>query len=64
MDKLPKWVADFNKKHQDELSMDLSYLPMGTTMTFALAEQAIINEKLGQGEATDMLTFSVSNTDM
>ena len=64
MDKLPKWVADFNKKHHDELSMDLGYLPIGTTMTFALAEQAIINEKLGQGEATDMLTLSVSNTDM
>ena len=46
MDKLPKWVADFNKKHRDELSMDLSYLPMGTTMTFALAEQAIwVKEK-------------------
>ena len=64
MDKLPKWVADFNKKHHDELSMDLSNLPIGRTMTFALAEQAIINEKLGQGEATDMLTLSVSNTDM
>ncbi len=64
MDKLPKWVADFNKKHHDELSMDLSNLPIGTIMTFALAEQAIINEKLGQGEATDMLTLSVSNTDM
>ena len=43
MDKLPKWVADFNKKYRDELSMDISSLPIGTTMTFALAEQAIIN---------------------
>ena len=33
-------------------------------MTFALAEQALINEKLGQGDVTDMLTISVSNTDM
>lgn len=64
MDKLPKWVADFNKKHHEELSMDLSNLPMGTTLTFAMAEQALINEKLGQGETTDMLTVSVSNTDM
>ena len=64
MDKLPRWVADFNKRHHDELSTDLNNLPMGTTMTFALAEQALINEQLGQGEVTDMLTISVSNTDM
>ena len=64
MDKLPRWVSDFNKRYRNELAMDLSYTPMGTTLTFALAEQALINEKLGQGEATDMLTISVSNTDM
>lgn len=64
MDKLPRWVADFNKKYRKELSSDLSYTPMGTIMTFALAEQALINERLGQGEVTDMLTISVSNTDM
>ena len=63
-DKLPKWVSDFNKEHHDELSMDLNNLPMGITMTFALAEQALINEGLGQGEATDLLAISVSNTDM
>ena len=63
-DKLPKWVADFNKKNRDVLASDLSYTPAGTTITFALAEQALINEHLGQGEATDMLTISVSNTDM
>ena len=64
MDKLPKWVSDFNKKHREELAMDLNNMPMGTIMTFALAEQALINEKLGQGDVTDMLTISVSNTDM
>ena len=64
MDKLPKWVSDFNKKHREELAMDLNNVPMGTIMTFALAEQALINEKLGQGDVTDMLTISVSNTDM
>ena len=64
MNKLPRWVSDFNKRYRNELAMDLNNLPMGTTMTFALAEQAIINEKLGQGDVTDMLTVSVSNTDM
>lgn len=64
MDKLPRWVSDFNKRYHKELSTDLNNLPMGTIMTFALAEQALINEKLGQGDVTDMLTVSVSNTDM
>ena len=64
MDKLPKWVADFNKKYRKELSGDLGDTPLGTTMTFAMAEPALINENLGQGETTDMLTVSVSNTDM
>ena len=62
--KLPKWVADFNKRQRDILASDLYNTPAGTTITFALAEQVLINEKLGQGEATDMLTISVSNTDM
>ena len=64
MNKLPKWVSDFNRKHRDELALDLNNLPMGTTLTFALAEQALINEHLGMGQTTDMLTISVSNTDM
>ena len=63
-DKLPKWVSDFNKKHHDEIASDVYNLPLGTTLTFALAEQALINEQLGQGEATDLLAISVSNTDM
>ena len=62
-DKLPKWVADFNKKNRDLLEGDIYNTPAGTIITFALAEQALINEKLGQGEATDMLTISISNTD-
>lgn len=63
-DKLPKWVSDFNKKHHDKIASDVYNLPIGTTLTFALAEQALINEQLGQGEATDLLAISVSNTDM
>ena len=63
-DKLPKWVSDFNKQHRDQLASDVYNKPVGTTLTFALAEQALINENLGQGEATDMLAISVSNTDM
>jgi len=64
MNRLPRWVSDFNKKRRGELASDLNNLPLGTTMTFALAEQALINEGLGHGDVTDMLTISVSNTDM
>lgn len=63
-DKLPKWVSDFNKQHRDDLASEVYQLPTGTTLTFALAEQALINENLGRGEATDLLAISVSNTDM
>ena len=63
-DKLPKWVADFNQQNRAALGGDVYNLPTGTTLTFALAEQALINERLGQGDVTDMLTISVSNTDM
>lgn len=64
MDKLPRWVTDFNKRHREELASNVYQLPVGTSLTFALAEQALINEGLGQGEATDLLAISVSNTDM
>ena len=37
-DKLPKWVADFNKRNRDVLASDLYDTPAGTTITFALAE--------------------------
>ena len=45
-EKLPKWVADFNKRHRNELAGDIYNTPSGTTITFALAEQALINEHL------------------
>ena len=37
--------------------------PQGLTLTREFAEAAIIGEKLGQGEFTDMLTLSFSSTD-
>ena len=63
MTQLPDWVKSFNVTHRPELSTDLGNLPTGTSMTFALAEAAIINENLGMNGTTDMLTVSVSNTD-
>lgn len=63
-EKLPKWVSDFNKRHRAQLASDVYNLPTGTSLTFALAEEALIQENLGRGEATDLLAISVSNTDM
>ncbi len=37
--------------------------PMGITMTMQLAELALEEEKLGRGDATDMLCVSISSTD-
>ncbi len=42
---------------------DIFYTPMGGTLTLQLAERALVEERLGQGEATDMLCISISSTD-
>jgi len=61
---LPQWVKHFNNQYHHELAADVGNTPIGTTLTFALAEQVLINEQLGQHDVTDMLAISVSNTDM
>lgn len=64
MDKLPSWVVDFNKKHQQKPGFDIKSKPQGVTMTFDMAEAALKNERLGLGTETDMLAVSVSSTDI
>ena len=39
------------------------YTPAAATFTFDFAKNAIANEKLGAGKATDFLTVSISSTD-
>lgn len=63
MDALPKWVSDFNKANHTAPDYDIKTSTEGVTMTFRMAEAALKNEKLGQGDATDMLTVSISSTD-
>jgi len=63
-DRLPQWVQDFNATHTDLLAADVNNTPAGTTLTFDMARQALISERLGQGGSIDMLAISVSNTDM
>jgi predicted AlkP superfamily pyrophosphatase or phosphodiesterase len=39
------------------------FTPYSATFTFDFAKDAIVNEKLGAGKATDFLTISISSTD-
>ena len=64
MDKLPQWVEDFNAKNHTAPNFDIKGSTQGVTMTFKMAEAALKNEKLGKGKETDMLTISVSSTDI
>ena len=62
--KLPQWVEDFNAKNHTDPNFDIKGSPQGVTMTFKMAEAALKNEKLGKGKETDMLTVSISSTDI
>lgn len=63
MNELPKWVQEFNKKNHTKPGFDLKTNKLGITMTFKMAEAALVNEQMGQGDVTDMLCVSVSSTD-
>lgn len=62
-DKLPDWVQKLNKSWGIKPRFDLKTSSQGVSVTFRMAEAALENEHLGQGEATDMLCVSVSSTD-
>ena len=63
MQELPKWVQDFNRKNAVSPDKDLKLMPEGVTATFKMAEAILENERLGQGDVTDMLCVSISSTD-
>lgn len=63
MDELPRWVKEFNKKNYCEPGHDIKTSNEGVTMTFKMAEAVLENEKLGQGNETDVLAVSISSTD-
>lgn len=64
MNNLPKWVEDFNKENHTAPNFDIKSTPEGVTMTFKMAAAAVRNERLGKGKETDMLTVSISPTDI
>ncbi len=76
---LPAWVKDFNSKaanrykgmewlgmkmpENEKVYAALLGSPFGNDLLEAFAEQAIRNEKLGQGPVTDLVSISFSSND-
>lgn len=63
MDKLPRWVENFNRNNHTEPDFDIKTSNKGVTMTFKMAEEIVKNERLGKHDVTDMLAISISSTD-
>mgnify|MGYP002625062443 FL=1 len=64
METLPTWVEKFNRQYQQEPGKDVKSTDEGVTLTFRMAEAALENEHLGEGDVTDMLCVSISSTDV
>ncbi len=65
MKELPAWVKQYNRTDAKLLGTDLWGSWRGVTATFNMALAALDGERLGQTDGeTDMLTVSVSTTDM
>ncbi len=64
MDRLPAWVAGYNETIGEVTKDEVSYSPLGNRLTIEMAKAAIEGERLGQGQATDMLTISFSCPDL
>lgn len=63
MTRLPEWVNAVNQKIKEKPGTNVKTSVMGVTKTFQMAEAALLNERLGQHDVTDMLAVSVSSTD-
>ena len=69
MTDLPDWVKDLNKRMANDKEIqkwgkDIGLSPICGTLTSDIAIAALKSEKLGKGEATDMLCVSYSQTDI
>ena len=63
MNQLPKWVENFNRLHHTEPGFDIKTSNKGVTMTFQMAEEVLIKERMGKDDVTDLLAVSISSTD-
>lgn len=63
MDKLPKWVENFNRLNHTKPDYDIKTSNEGVGMTFKMATEVLRQERLGHHEYCDMLAISISSTD-
>ena len=69
MEELPEWAKAYNlelknNKKAQELNRKIGYDPICGTVTTDMAIAALKGEKMGKGDATDMLCISYSQTDV
>ncbi len=69
MQELPQWTKDYNKqlakdKQFKEVGNDVGLYPLAGHITTDMAIAALDGEQLGQGDETDMLCVSYSQTDV
>ena len=69
MRELPQWVSDFNRQLEKNeefrrVGADVGLYPLTGHITTDMAIAALRGERLGQGESTDMLCVSYSQTDV
>ena len=69
MKELPRWAKDYNKqlaKNEEfkQVGKDVGLYPLTGHITTDMAIAALKGEQLGQGEETDMLCVSYSQTDV
>lgn len=69
MNQLPEWASQFNKalkknREAQQAGEDIGLSPLCGTVTTDMAIAALKGEHLGQGDATDMLCVSYSQTDV
>ena len=63
MNKLPRWVENFNRVNHTQPDFDIKTSNEGVTMTFKMATEVLRQERLGHHEFCDMLAVSISSTD-
>lgn len=68
-DELPQWAKDYNatmakNKELKKVGDQVGYTALCGTLTAGMAVAAVDGEQLGQGEETDMLCVSFSQTDV
>ena len=69
MNELPQWAKDYNKelaknKEFKQVGKDVGLYPLTGHITTDMAIAALKGERLGQGDETDMLCVSYSQTDV